>query len=277
MQAANGIYRFAIGDIRAMVIADGSNPMTDDLFNQFVPDASPAVLDAFHSVPEAERQLALNILYLETGGKRLLVDTGMGAASQPAMGHLLDRLRAAGITPDQIEALVISHFHQDHVSGVLDAQGQSIFPNAQVYVPRAEAAYWLETPDLPAEYVEMTRAFLTPLEGRLHRVGDGDEIVLGVRVVEMHGHTAGHVGLLIESNGERLLHVVDALHMPLQFRYPNVGPAFDHDSAGSAETRRKVLARAADEGLRFMAYHLPFPGVGRVARDGDVFAWTPVG
>jgi glyoxylase-like metal-dependent hydrolase (beta-lactamase superfamily II) len=275
MSSTPETHSFSIGAIKATVISDGLSEMQEDFVLSIVPQISEAALDMLRTLPPELRRFSLSTLYLEIGDRRVLIDTGLGEARKPESGHVLDNMRALGISPDAIDTIFITHFHGDHFAGLLTADGQPVFPNAQIFVRRTEHNFWMENPDAPAERVEVIRPVFTALAHRVHQLDDGQEVAPGVRLIAMPGHTPGHTGLMIESEGQCLLHLVDSLHMAVQFAYPELSPRFDSQPEISAQTRRDILARAADENLLTLAYHLPFPGLGRVTRSGDAFAWTP--
>lgn len=275
MSSTPETHSFSIGAIKATVISDGLSEMKEEFVLSIVPQISEPALEMVRALPPELRGFSLSTLYLETSGRRVLIDTGLGETRKPDSGHVLDNMRAEGIAPDSIDTIFISHFHGDHFSGLLTADGQPVFPNAQIYVARAEYAYWLESGKAPVERLEVIRPVFTALADRVHPLDDGQEVAPGVRLNALPGHTPGHSGLMIESNGECLLHVVDMLHMVVQFQYPELSPVFDTWQDVSAQTRRDTLARAADENLRMLAYHLPFPSLGRVTRSADAFIWNP--
>lgn len=151
-----------------------------------------------------------------------------------------------------------------------------MFPQAEVYICREEWAWWVESGSVPAERTALVKAALSPYGERLHYVSDGDVLAEGVTVLALPGHTPGHCGLMIESNGERLIDIVDAIHLVVQMKFPHVSPKFDTDPTLSAQTRRAILERIAAEGVLTLAYHLPFPSLGHVRQEEEGFAWMPV-
>jgi len=264
------VYSLKIGAVRITVVPDAISPLTEDRIIDRFPNITDEQLAHFRSIPD--QGSAMNTAVFESGGPRMLIDTGMGAKHKPTHGHLLDRLAEAGIAPESIDIVFITHFHGDHVSGVLDENGGVNFPNAEIVVSSAEkAAYDAGVFPNPA-----VKAMIDGAGSRLRMVEDGTEVIPNVRTHLMTGHSPGHTGLVVESQGEKLLHVVDTLHYLVQMRYPNLSPTFDYDPTLAALTRRGVLGQAADEGWTVLAYHLPFPGVGTVTRDGDGFVWHGV-
>jgi glyoxylase-like metal-dependent hydrolase (beta-lactamase superfamily II) len=270
-------YPFRIGDIEALVIADEDQPIDEARFQRiFNGDDAQDIRDAFAQL--VAPRFSRNGLYLKTPTQHILVDTGEG---YHAKGHFVERLHAAGIRPEQIDLIIITHFHLDHFGGMMDESGALIFPQARVVVSRQEWAHWMRDEFL-ATMDEQRRQFLQQTfepyvqARRLEMVDDGQEIVPGIRAVLMPGHTPGQMGLLITSGDAALLHIADTAHFPLQTQFINRVVRFDNDPEQAITTRRTVLERAADEQVMILAFHFPFPGLGYIARQNDVFDWQPL-
>jgi glyoxylase-like metal-dependent hydrolase (beta-lactamase superfamily II) len=221
--------------------------------------------------------LCQNILLVETGDKRVLIDSGEGQADPDDPGQLLDRLRAENITPESIDTVVISHYHQDHIGGLLDNAGNPTFPKARLVVPSQEHAHWMRE-DILARIdpsrVARLRQTLAVYAERLTLMDDTADIEPGIHYVPALGHSPGHRAVHIESGDARMLHIVDTIHMPIQLNALDAAP-FDAQPDIAIATRRAVLARAESENLLLMTYHFPFPGLGYVRRWGDLLAWEP--
>lgn len=278
----SGIHRFNVGSINCTVIHEGGAAApVDDLPGYFKNASAEDVQAALAAIGHTDSQIgaSMNCLYIESGDARLLVDTGLGQTERPGYGRLHDGLNAAGIAPADINLICITHFHGDHIGGLTDGEGAPVFPNARYVTTETEWGHWLSEETLAKigeDMANFIRGKLLPLEDQFSYADDGDEIAPGVCIVDMPGHTPGHSGLLLESDGERLLHVVDLLHRAPQFARPDFHHVYDTDAELAVSTRRAVLARAADENLLTMFYHLPFPGLGRVRREGDGFRWQPI-
>lgn len=278
------VHRFTIGSIEAMVIADGMNPKSPEeaVSNERYPNAPQAELEAalqYHRETGISTESAMNILLLNVDGKRILVDTGMSMRSpSPNYGHLMMTLAELNIAPQKIDVVYITHFHGDHIAGLLDETMQPSFPNAKIYAPKAEWEAFMSSAALEkaGDNAKRYTVILEPLKERFEFFDYGDDIASGVRVVDMRGHSLGHSGLLIESQGEKLLHCADLLHIPAQMIYPNWHIHFDADGDLAEKSRREQLAFAADSGCLTLFYHLPFPALGYVKRAGDSFRWEVV-
>jgi glyoxylase-like metal-dependent hydrolase (beta-lactamase superfamily II) len=258
-------------------VADGvsENP-TAGLMERL--DGSPellrAALERLH--PDGVFATALNALLIQTSDGVALCDTGLGPRGEPDNGEVARRV--AEVLPlEQVDWVIITHGHGDHIGGLLDADGRLTYPSARYAMHSIEweglmgpGGRFAEEPD-----DSYFRRRLLAIEPRLRLLDGGEELLPGVRLLSAPGHTLGHLVVLVESGGERLLDLVDAIHYPVQLADPTWSPNFDAATSLSVPNRQALLNRAADEGLLVLAYHFPFPGVGRVGRDGAAFTWAP--
>jgi glyoxylase-like metal-dependent hydrolase (beta-lactamase superfamily II) len=231
-------------------------------------------------------------LVIETGKGRVLVDTGNGPrpdASGNASSRLRTTLAAAGLKASDIDVVVLTHLHGDHTGGLLDEKGQELFAKAEYVVHAAELDFWSsgtpdlsKTPRLPdgwkqsiAKGAKQAADLIAP---RARRVADGDEIVEGIKVMHLPGHTPGMIGLVVGSGDAQLMVANDVVHHDtLSLRRPLMPVMFDADVAQGARTRQAFLTRAAAERALVFSYHMPFPAVGRVRAEGGAFAWVAEG
>jgi glyoxylase-like metal-dependent hydrolase (beta-lactamase superfamily II) len=286
---AGGYYRFAIGDVEAVVISDGGLSF-QPIQPTWAPEASKEELEgtlrsAF--LPTDRLALDVNTLLLNIGGELILVDSGAGKLFGPSLGKVRERLSAAGVEPAQVTGVVLTHAHGDHFGGLLDGDGKPVFANAAYFASKTEVDYWTGAdPDmsklrLPEEskkvFAANAKRYFGAIKDRLNPVLPGQKIVPGLEVVGTPGHTPGHIALLVSSGKETLLNSADTVnHHALMFSHPEWTTAFDSDPKMAAETRRKMLDRAAADGLRVLGYHLPFPGIGHVRTvKGGGFEWAP--
>jgi glyoxylase-like metal-dependent hydrolase (beta-lactamase superfamily II) len=274
-------HPFHIGAIEAVVIADEVNTIEAEGFNGiFNSDAAFVIREAFQQLA-APPGFGRNILYLKTPTHRILVDTGLGHHPPQVHGEVPEGLQSLDISPEQIDLVIFTHFHLDHIWGMLNEDGTLAYPNARVVVPMNEWNHWMRE-DFLATQDEMRRnalrnAFTPYVEsGRLEKVDDGREIVPGISYVWMPGHTPGHAGLRIVSGESQLLHIADTAHFTLQMQYLDAPPRFDFDAQQAIVTRRDVFTRLFESGGMFMAYHFPFPGLGHVIRPEGDFYWQPI-
>lgn len=272
-----GIARFKIGDLTVTVLNDGGFDASLDLVvNVPREDAAAAQAAAVRRDPPT---ISLQTFLIEGLGAPVLVDTGMGRGRGSTLGHMVDGLAALGIAPSEIGTVLLTHLHPDHVGGLV-AGGAAVFTQAELVVPEAEAAHWLDpsaldrVPDAAKPYFEGAQAAVAPYGSRMRRVTEG-EVMAGITAVPLPGHTPGHTGYRIE--GPRpLLMWGDIVHLPgIQFALPEAGVAFDVDPAQATATRKRVFAMAATDDMLVAGMHLEFPSIGHVRPDGGGYRWIP--
>lgn len=282
-------HRFRWGEFEATVVSDGHLPLgrpAEGFLGAEQRQLEQALERAF--LPADNIVLEQNALVLNTGRALILFDTGMGdsmgAASQmfgPTTGRLLANLRAAGIEPAQITHVVLTHAHCDHCWALVDARGNRNFPNAQVVVSEADLRFWTDDankrgPAFMEVFVEGAKRNLHAYRDRMVMARNEQPVVPGVTAVATPGHTVGHMVYAITSGGRTVVNTGDlAHHHILLLRTPLLQFAFDTDPAQSAQTRRRMLDRLATDGHSVLSYHFPWPGLGRLSREGEGFAWHP--
>lgn len=281
-----GIYRFSLGSFQCIAIDDersGGSGSTDDWGDMgFVNATAERVAElvaAHREGPNAwDNGTYCSCLYIDTGRNRVLVDTGSGADAQPGSGALLERLADAGIAPADIDTVILTHGHWDHIGANANAAGQPTFPNARYCMTQAEFRHWTEDPspfggdvgDLGRRYAA---AHLATLRDRFEFIAPEGEIVPGISAVPAPGHTPGQIALLVQDGDEKLLCLADAFHHPIELVEPGWYFDFDHDPVTTVATRRRLLAWAAQEAMLVHAYHCTFPGLGRVVAVDDHWEW----
>ncbi len=276
---ANDLFHFQLGGLQCAVIEDVNEPLTEAYVSGIFAKDTERMLKIFREWP-VPLTFCINILYVETGTERILVDSGGGQADKDLPGHSLDNLRAAGITPETIDTVIISHFHLDHIGGLLDVEGKAVFERARLVVPRLEHdrvmnEQFLAT--LNPDRAQRLRQTFAVYGGRLIVAPSDAEIAPGICYVGAPGHTPGHSAVLLESQGKRLLHFVDTLHHPIQLNAPDAVPTFDVQPEIAIATRRNTIERAIAENLPVMGYHLPFPGIYAIRQSGPVREWVEGG
>lgn len=280
-----GYYRAAFGDVEVTALFDGIVPLAPGLLKGLAADEIQALLARMFLETTPGVQTAVNAFLVHTGQQLVLVDAGAAACFGPTLGRITDNLKAAGYTPAQVDVVLLTHMHADHLCGLRDAQGRAAFPNATVQVAARDAAFWLDEPTAAAApkemqgFFRMARESVAPYReaGRLKTFGAGDAVLPGITALATNGHTPGHTSFLVESQGRKLLVWGDLVHShAVQFARPAVSIEFDTDPAQAIATRRAVFEQAAREGWSIAGAHLPFPGLGRIGRDGDAYRWVPM-
>lgn len=277
---AHQSFRFQVGAFACAVFADASSQWTEADLSRFFARDSDRVLAAFRALP-APPTNCINVLYVEAANRRILVDSGIGRLDKDMPGQLLTVLRAEAIPPESIDTVIITHFHMDHIGGLLNEAGQPAFPKARLVVPTPEYAYWMAEDRLAA--LEAWRAELLRKTfdtyahaGGLSLMDDVQAIAPGICYVPAYGHTPGQCGVWLESQGEQLLHIADTAHIPFQLNLVDASPTPDIQPEVAIATRRATFERAEAEHLRLIVYHFPFPGIGHVERVADQRIWIPV-
>ena len=280
--SAPGYYRMMLGDFEITALSDGTVGLpVDKLLTNTTPGQVGKALAA--SFVKAPLETSVNAYLVNTGAKLVLVDTGAAGLFGPTLGKLLVNLKAAGYTPEQVDAVVITHMHADHVGGLM-AGDKLAFPNATVHADKHDADYWLSQANLdkaPADakdFFKGAMASLNPyVQAGKFKPFDGDtELVPGVRAKAARGHTPGHTVYVAESKGQKLVFWGDLMHVAaVQFAQPSVTIQFDTDSKAAAVQRKKAYADAAKSGHWVAASHLAFPGIGHLRSEGAGYRFVP--
>jgi len=276
-------YRFMLGKFEVTALSDGTTALpVDQLLMQTTPERVKKALAAnYISMPY---EMNFNAFVINTGDKLVLIDTGAGALFGPNLGKMIDALKASGYTPEQVDEIYITHMHPDHIGGLV-ANGKAVFPNAIVRADQREGDFWLSQANLDKAgkdekgFFQGAQAALKPYvdSGRYKPFDGTAELVPGIKPVLLPGHTPGHAGYMIESEGQKLLAWGDVIHVgAVQFAHPTITIHFDADSKSAEAARLALLADAAKQGYWIAGAHLSFPGVGHVSASGkNSYTWIP--
>jgi glyoxylase-like metal-dependent hydrolase (beta-lactamase superfamily II) len=222
-------------------------------------------------------------LVVNTGSKLVLIDTGTGGQISATAGELPDNLIAAGIDPNAVDAIVISHFHPDHINGIKDKDNKLIFPNAEIMVPAPEWTFWMDDANLNAAPADLKPTFLNQrrifadIAKQVTHYEPGKEVAPGIVTLPAPGHTPGHTVFAVHSGNQSLLVLSDTAQHPAVFaRHPNWEAAFDVDGPEAVATRKKIFDRAAADRMLITGYHFPFPACGHLIKTATGYEHVPV-
>ena len=279
-----GVYRQKVGSFEVTALYDGTWFRKID--ETFVRNAGPAevtkaLTDSF--LQPGIVPTSFTALLVDTGSKLVLIDTGTGGQLGPTTGHLPGALAAAGVKPEAIDTILISHFHPDHINGIKDKDGRKVFGNAEIHVPAPEWAFWMDDASMSAATEGIRPLFLNArrifrdIAAEVKRFEPGAELAPGVSSLAAYGHTPGHSAFAVNSGSQSLLVLSDTTNHPWLFaRNPQWQGVFDMDGAMAVENRRRMLDRAAADRMQVAGYHFPFPATGYVVKQGSGYDLVPV-
>jgi glyoxylase-like metal-dependent hydrolase (beta-lactamase superfamily II) len=281
-QSAPGFYRIMLGDFELTVLSDGTVDLPMDKLLQQPSETTTAQLaESFLTAPV---ESSVNAYLINTGQKLVLIDSGAGSLFGPTLGKLLQNLQASGYEAAQIDEILITHMHPDHVGGLAGEQ-QRVFPNAVVRASGQDADYWLSqsqmdsAPEESKGFFQGAMASLNPYVSakQFQPFSDSGQIMPGISAVSTPGHTVGHTSYVIQSNGQTLWVIGDLIHAAaVQFAHPQVTIDFDTEPKQAQITRQKVFTDLAVGKVMLGATHIQFPGLGHLRKLDDGFGWVPV-
>ncbi len=275
------LYDRKLGDITVTTLLDGSFNLGLEILTNADPAVVEASLAAAYLDPKAAIPIPITAYLVRSGDQITLIDAGAGVAFGPGAGRLIPTLAAAGVAPEAVNRVILTHMHPDHIGGLMTGEAAT-FANASVHVSGTDLNFWTDEA-IAASVPESAQGFFALARGVAAAYGDritpfdGDaDLGGGVTAIAMNGHTPGHTGYRLSSGSEQLIIWGDTAALAaLQFSHPDIGISFDADGAAAAETRKKVLAMAVADKIAVSGCHLPFPGFGHVEAKGDAFAWVP--
>lgn len=262
MEASQNSYHFNIGHFECLIISDGRL-----------------------EVSETDQIMDFNGLLIRTGQQTILVDTGLGIGGQPLGGKLIDNLQAAGIQNTDIDTVIFSHAHGDHISGNTDTEGRLVFPNARYVMDKKEWEFWTSDPNLSQLDLEdnirqwfiwVVQNKLLPIKDRLLFIDGETDIVPGIKAIRIPGHTPGHILLFISSGAEQLISLGDIFHGPEDIGQPDKFDYFDTAREIGRRQRIELLSRGILTGKLIFACHFPFPGLGHIIPKNNAWLWQPL-
>jgi glyoxylase-like metal-dependent hydrolase (beta-lactamase superfamily II) len=279
-----GFYRLKVGDLEVTALFDGLA-----VFDQHVLNGTKATMDEVVKALQEDPHMleATDTGFLVNTGKQLiLVDAGSGTwYGRGTLGRLAGSLRSAGYTPEEVDLVLVTHLHPDHVGGLTTQDGKRVFPNAEVYIAKAESDFWL-SPEIAAKAAKDAQPFFQSAQaiaapyikaGKWHTFSGSEPIVDGMQLVPLPGHTPGHTGYEFSSKGQKILFWGDVVHFQrVQLQHPEVTVVFDIDPTAAAATRLQLLPKLAREDVVIAGPHMLLPGLGRLHKEGSGYSWAPV-
>ena len=279
-----GFYRTKVGDFEVTALFDGAAQF--DLHWLTAKKATMSgVAKALHGDPHLLDTCDAGFL-VNTGKEVILIDAGAGTwFGGGAFGRLAVSLRSAGYSPEQVDRVLVTHLHSDHIGGLTTQDGKRVFPNADIFVAKAESDFWLsleiaaKAPKDAQPFFQAAQAISAPYlkAGKWHTFSDSDALGEGVRVVSLRGHTPGHTGYEFSSQGQKILFWGDTIHEQLvQLSHADVTVVFDIDHAAAAAMRKQTFPTMASEAALIAGPHMPFPAIGRLRKEANGYVWAPV-
>jgi glyoxylase-like metal-dependent hydrolase (beta-lactamase superfamily II) len=280
-----GFYRLKVGDLEVTALFDGTGVFDPHWLNGTKATMDDVVKE-LHEDPHMLDVVDSGFL-VNTGNQLILVDAGAGTWwGGGALGRLAGSLGSAGYTPAEVDLVLVTHLHSDHVGGLTTQDGNRVFPNAEVYVAKAESDFWL-SPEIAAKapknvqpFFQSAQAIAAPYikAGKWHTFSGSEPIVDGMQLVPLPGHTPGHTGYEFSSKGQKILFCGDIVHVQrVQLQHPEVTVAFDIDPTAAAATRNQLLPKLAGGDVWIASPHSSvFPPLGRLRKEGSGYSWVPV-
>jgi glyoxylase-like metal-dependent hydrolase (beta-lactamase superfamily II) len=279
-------FRFILGRFSCISILDCKFRYNPQLFFSNVSQEVIEPRLAKYDANLQEVEMAYTCLFIKADQNCVLIDTGMGSSGfVPVTANLVKNLRKEGIEPDEIDTVILSHGHPDHIGGVVDHEGRLVFANARYVMHTKEWDYWMSNPvleelHLPEEFktsiLQTAQKMLSAIADRLKLVDEHNaEILPGIRAIASFGHTPGHMSVEISSEHQHLLFIGDATIHPLHIEYPELLAMVDHQPQQVLRARLELLESAEQKKVLVFAPHFPFPGLGYVAKKENRWVWQP--
>ena len=282
---AVGFKRMKLGAMEVIALNDGAlrRPLGEEFVTNAPLEQVKALL-ASQGLPTDYVDIPFTPFVIVAGGRRILMDTGFADNGPPSAGKLVANMAAAGLKPDDIDTIILSHYHGDHINGIRNKAGQLVFPKAKIMVPAPEHAFWMDDARMEAAPPAMKGAFqnvrrvLAGLPAdQLVRFEPGAEVAPGITSVAAFGHTPGHTLFTVKSEGQSFAYVADLTNVPSLFaRSPDWSVTFDMDKEMARATRRKIFDMIVKDTMMAGGFHFPFPAFGSIEAAGNGYQFKPL-
>lgn len=283
-QAGPATHRVPVGSLEVFVVTDGFNVRADATQGLVVNASREQVAAAMQAAGVAGTALQnpFNVTAVRSPRGVVLIDAGLGEGAAPGTGRTIQNLRSLGIEPAQVTTIVHTHFHGDHIGGLITSAGAAAFPNAQIMVPEREWAFWNDAgeesrgPEARRPAFANVRRRFAPYQGKVTPFAAGAQVVPGITAVATNGHSPGHTSFLIADGNAQIMVIGDAITTPAFFvTNPDWYPVFDMDPPAAVASRRALLDRAATDRITVIGYHWDMPGTARIERAGNGYRAVP--
>jgi len=261
---SDGIYTYKVGHFEVYMLVEGERDGNAGI----IPGADEAMLSRY--IPAAGFKHSTNAFLIKTPDRNILVDTGTGAN-----GVIIDKIKKLGVDPEQVDAILITHLHGDHI-GSLQRDGKAIFAKAKIYLDTKERDYFIKTTVNQGAVAALNAYGQNVITFDALPFGPvSKEVLPGIRAIAAYGHTPGHVVFLVQSGRERIIIAGDFLHVALvQFPMPDISATYDIDQAAAASSRRQIMEYAAERKIPVGGMHIVYPGIGTVEADGNGYRFV---
>jgi glyoxylase-like metal-dependent hydrolase (beta-lactamase superfamily II) len=283
-----GYYQHQLGNVQITALLDGTNYLSPTLFKGIPAGEVTQILKKYYADQAQGVQTSVNAFLVNTGSSLVLVDSGSSSCNGPNFGSVHKNLIAAGYKPEQVNTILLTHLHPDHVCGISN-KGTANFPNATVYIADTEANFWLnpqQAAKLPQDKQAKFKQTVEKIQQAIHPYQNAKRLktfklgekIQGFEVISTPGHTPGHSSFALKSGNQEIVFIGDIVHShSIQFDRPTTAIDFDTDPKKAVQTRLAQFARLAKNGQTIAAPHLPFPGIGHIySADGKHYQWIPV-
>ena len=281
---APGYYRYRIGDIEVTAINDGyaDRSLEGYVKNVALAEVETEISKLHHG--KGKIRVPYNSLVLRTGGKTVMIDAGNGDSGAPTTGRWMANFKAAGFDPKDVSTVLLTHLHGDHINGLRLKSGQGMFESAEIKLPEAEHAFWMDDarmnaapPAMKGAFENVRRVLASVPADQLVRFEPGAEVAPGITSVAAFGHTPGHTLFTVKSEGQSFAYVADLTNVPSLFaRSPDWSVTFDMDKEMARATRRKMFDMIVKEKMMAGGFHFPFPAFGTIDPAGNGYQFKPV-
>lgn len=271
------VARYSVGGFEVNTLHDGAVSLKEPqkTFAMNVDADTFASTNAENFLPNDDFQISFTPTLINTGNELVLFDTGNGEGARPARGNLTSAVKSAGYLPEQVDVVVLTHMHPDHIGGLMEG-GAPTFANARYVTGRKEYDFWAGMDPEANGVTKLLASNVKPLAEKMSFLEDGGSVVSGITAVAANGHTPGHMIYMIENDGKQLALTADtANHYVWSLAHPEWEVRFDMDKEAAAATRKSVFSMLANDKIPFVGYHMPFPAVGYVETNGSGFRYVP--